>query len=61
MSEDRKLGAVQDVTMPYRGQLGRGDQSDTTWIEKAIEVGLASPPSKRSLAEIMAEQRAAIG
>jgi hypothetical protein len=61
MSEDRKLGSVQDVKMPYRGQLGPGDQTDTRWIEQAIEVGLASPPSKRSLAEIMAEQRAAIG
>jgi len=35
--------------------------AERVWIDLAIEEGLASPPSDRSVAEIMAKQRKALG
>jgi antitoxin ParD1/3/4 len=35
--------------------------AEISWLNEAIDEGLASPPSERSVSEIMARQRAALG
>lgn len=51
-------------TSDYVRDLIRRDEDSETeiaWLNEAIDEGLASPPSKRSVSEIMARQRKAVG
>jgi hypothetical protein len=59
MAEHDPSKSMNDVRHNYRAVLLADD--DMRWIDAAIDEGLASPPSKRTIAEIMAEQRKALG
>ena len=54
-----KTPSVKDARVEYRGEPAVADLED--WIGAAIDEGLASRPSKSSVAQIMAAQRKAIG
>ncbi|MBB5685321.1 ribbon-helix-helix domain-containing protein [Sphingobium boeckii] len=53
------INALRDVRQNYRVE--SLSETERAWIDEAIEEGLASSPSKRSVAEIMARQRRALG
>ncbi len=59
MAERAPSGTVNDVRQSYRAVVS--DEDDARWIDAAIDEGLASPPSARTVAEIMTEQRKVVG
>jgi hypothetical protein len=59
MSIDPQKSSVSDVRSAFAAEGDFCERAD--WIDQALEEGLASPPSKLNVAEIMAAQRAAIG
>lgn len=59
MAEHDPARTVNDVRQSYRAVAP--DENDARWIDAAIDEGLASPPSARTVAEIMAEQRESLG
>jgi hypothetical protein len=59
MRIEQQNTSVNDIRSAFAAE---GDFCEReVWIDQAIEEGLASPPSKLNVAEIMAAQRAAIG
>jgi len=63
-AETRVADGRYASTSDYIRDLIRRDQDaqrDIGWIDDAIDEGLASPPSKRSVAQIVASHRKAIG
>jgi hypothetical protein len=61
MIDDRNPSGLHDVRTTYRAEAQNMGEAERALIDRAIDEGLASPPSKRSVAEIMAAERAAIG
>jgi hypothetical protein len=61
MSEVRNTAILREINTPFRAEEKISTDAERAWIEQAIQEGLASPPSKLSVAEIMAAERAAIG
>lgn len=58
MASDNTKTILHDVRSHYRAQPLDDEQA---WLDAEIDLGLKSPPSKRSLQEIMAEQRRKLG
>ncbi|MFN2258597.1 MAG: type II toxin-antitoxin system ParD family antitoxin [Parasphingopyxis sp.] len=63
-AESRVAEGRYASTSDYVRDLIRRDQDaagEMSWLNEAIDEGLASPPSERSVAEIMAAHRKTLG